>query len=71
MTTTSSGAAVSWRKSTRSSAGDDCVELAAALPGDPGILVRDSKAPRGPVFRFGNEEFAAFLTRVKRGDLDL
>ncbi|MEU8804827.1 DUF397 domain-containing protein [Spirillospora sp. NPDC048819] len=74
MTTTSHGAALSWRKSTYSMSADECVELAANTTVGtraPIVLVRDSKAPGGPVFRFGSEEFAAFLTRVKRGELDL
>lgn len=61
-----------WRKSSRSGAADDCVELADAScvrSGD--VLVRDSKAPEGAVFRFGGDAFAAFLGRVKRGELDL
>nr|WP_217711847.1 DUF397 domain-containing protein [Actinomadura sp. NAK00032] len=68
---TSGGAALSWRKSTHSSSGSDCVELALASPGRAAVLVRDSKFPGGAVFRFGNAEFAAFLFRVKRGELDL
>ncbi|MES9540905.1 MULTISPECIES: DUF397 domain-containing protein [unclassified Actinomadura] len=74
MTTTSHGAALAWRKSTRSASADECVELAArAAVGspDPVVFVRDSKAPGGAVFCFGGAEFAAFLARVKRGELDL
>lgn len=74
MTTIFRGAALAWRKSTRSASHDECVELAAgAAAGSrvPNVFVRDSKAPGGPVFRFGGAEFAAFLTRVKRGELDL
>ena len=74
MTTTSHGAAFAWRKSTRSAAGDECVELAARIIGGgraPAVFIRDSKAPGGTVFRFGGAEFAAFLARVKRGELDL
>lgn len=73
MTTTSYGAALAWRKSTHSSAGDECVELVAGIAAggrDPVVLVRDSKAPAGTVLRFGGAEFAAFLGRVARGELD-
>lgn len=74
MTTTSYGAALAWRKSTRSASGDECVELAAGIAaGDrsTAVLVRDSKAPAGTVLRFGGTEFAAFLARVRSGELDL
>jgi hypothetical protein len=46
-----------WRKSTYSSSGGDCVELAGSLD-----LVRDSKNPTGPTLR---ADLAALLTAVR------
>jgi hypothetical protein len=48
-----------WRKSTRSSTGGSCVELADTLD-----RVRDSKNPTGPTLRV---HLAAFLSEVKAG----
>ncbi|GAA2414203.1 hypothetical protein GCM10010191_25150 [Actinomadura vinacea] len=69
--TTFQGPAPSWRKSTHSDKWEDCVELAASPRRGTGVLVRDSKDPGGGTCRFGGEEFAAFLRKVKRGELDL
>ncbi|ATE57281.1 DUF397 domain-containing protein [Actinosynnema pretiosum] len=38
-----------WRKSSRSNAAANCVEVART---PNGVLVRDSKNPNGPVLRF-------------------
>lgn len=55
-----------WRKSTRSSGDDNCVELAPAPGG--GVGMRDSKQRgRGPVLEFTAEQWAAFLTRLRSG----
>jgi hypothetical protein len=48
-----------WRKSSHSSTGGNCVELAATLD-----RVRDSKNPHGPAL---SVELAAFLAEVKSG----
>lgn len=53
--------AVSWRKSSRSSGEDTCIELANIG------AVRDSKNPVGPVLV---ADVAALLTAVKTGSLD-
>ena len=61
---------VIWRKSSYSgSNGGDCVEV-AMLPEDS-HAVRDSKDPGGPKLRFSREEWRAFTTGVKRGELGL
>ena len=57
-----------WRKSGRSSAQGNCVEL-ARLPGD-GVAVRNSRDPGGPVLVFTDAELDAFLAGVKDGDFD-
>ena len=61
---------VIWRKSSHSgSNGGACVEV-ARLPGDS-RAVRDSKDPGGPKLRFSREEWRAFTTSIKRGELGL
>jgi hypothetical protein len=56
-----------WRKSSYSSAGSDCVELA-----DHGheVLLRDSKDPNQGHFTFTRAEIAAFVAGVKAGEFD-
>ena len=59
-----SGAA--WRKSTRSSSqGQNCVEVAAGLPGI--VAVRDSKHPAGPPLIVNPRNWTAFIRAVKAG----
>jgi hypothetical protein len=60
--------AARWRKSGRSSAQGNCVEL-ARLPGD-GVAVRNSRDPEGPALVFTDAELDAFLGGVKDGDFD-
>jgi hypothetical protein len=57
-----------WRKSARSSAQGNCIEL-AQLPG-AGVAVRNSRDPEGPALVFTDAEFDAFLGGVKDGDFD-
>ena len=57
-----------WRKSGRSSAQGNCVEL-ARLPGH-GVAVRNSRDPDGPALVFTDAELDAFLAGVKDGDFD-
>lgn len=65
MTTDLAGAL--WRKSTRSDAGNQCVEVADNLPGV--VAVRDSKDPHGPALQFTPETWATFITHLKASPL--
>jgi hypothetical protein len=67
--TTESNKFVGWRKSTLSSAGDNCVEIAFAADGSVGV--RDSKQHGlGPVLEFTPGEWTAFLGGVRGGEFD-
>jgi hypothetical protein len=58
-----------WHKSSRSSGGDNCVEIAFAADGAVGI--RDSKHHgAGPVLSFTPGEWAAFIGGAKTGAFD-
>jgi len=58
-----------WRKASASSAtGSDCVLVADLRDG--GRAVRHSRDPRGPVLRFTESEWQAFLSGVKAGEFD-
>ena len=58
-----------WRKSTLSSAGDNCVEVAFAADGRAGV--RDSKQlGLGPILVFTRTEWVAFLGGVREGEFD-
>jgi hypothetical protein len=65
-TTQLSGA--SWRKSRRSGALGNCVELATLATGE--IAVRHSRRPTGPVLVYTRDEMAAFLSGAKDGEFD-
>lgn len=58
---------VTWRKSSRSSGNNNCVEIAGL---EEAIAVRDSKDPHGAAFVFDPPAWSAFLTAVKTGELD-
>ncbi|PYC78621.1 DUF397 domain-containing protein [Streptomyces tateyamensis] len=55
-----------WRKSTHSGSGGNCVEVADGFPGI--TPVRDSKNPAGPALVFHDDAFAAFVAGVKAGN---
>jgi hypothetical protein len=59
----------SWRKSSRSGGGDNCVEVAHHPDGPVGV--RDSKDPTGPILVFTPAEWAAFTGGVHDGEFDL
>jgi hypothetical protein len=54
-----------WRKSTRSQAQTNCVEVAAL---DGGRAVRDSKDRHGAVLSFTAAQWAAFTAGVQAGE---
>ncbi|MEV6078019.1 DUF397 domain-containing protein [Streptomyces sp. NPDC052069] len=58
-----------WFKSSYSSNGGQCVEVAANLVASRGIVpVRDSKDLSGPVLDFPVGSFASFVVGVKAGE---
>ncbi|ASU79767.1 DUF397 domain-containing protein [Actinopolyspora erythraea] len=60
---------ITWRKSSRSSASGNCVEVAQNLPGT--ALLRDSKlGTDSPVLAVSPGHFAAFLDALKNDRLD-
>jgi Domain of unknown function (DUF397) len=56
-----------WKKSSRSGAGNNCVEVADL---DGGHAVRDSKNPTGPTLTFTAAEWVAFTAGVRAGEFD-
>ncbi|NKQ55952.1 DUF397 domain-containing protein [Amycolatopsis sp. K13G38] len=59
---------VSWRKSKRSGALGNCVEVATLPTGE--IAVRNSRFPHGPALVYTRDEMAAFLAGAKDGEFD-
>ena len=60
--------AANWTKSSFSSGGDNCVEVALGVGETVGV--RDSKVVPGPHLAVSGEAFASFLGGVKHGQLD-
>jgi len=62
-------ASAKWYKSTKSGYNGSCVEVGELRSEQ--VCVRDTKAHgAGPVLVFSYAEWNAFLSKVKRGDLD-
>ncbi len=57
-----------WRKSSRSGAEGNCVQV-AFVAGQ--VAVRDSKNPQGPALVFGRRAWDAFICAAKDGRFDL
>ncbi|MFE7278429.1 DUF397 domain-containing protein [Streptomyces sp. NPDC057623] len=59
-----------WFKSSYSSNGGDCVEVAANFAASRGLVpVRDSKNPNGPVLSLPADAFSSFVASVKAREL--
>jgi Domain of unknown function (DUF397) len=55
-----------WRKSSYSGNGNECVEVADNLADSSGfVLVRDTKDRTGPVLRFPRHHWEAFTAAVR------
>ena len=59
---------VAWRKSRRSGAVGNCVEVARLANGD--IAVRNSRFPNGPALVYTQAEITAFVGGIKDGEFD-
>lgn len=59
---------LTWRKSRRSGALGNCVEVAPLAGGS--VAVRHSQRPDGPVLVYTRAEMAAFLSGAKDGEFD-
>lgn len=58
-----------WVKSSYSSNGGNCVEVAANLAATRGVVpVRDSKNPAGPALTFDAGAWASFVSAVRGGE---
>ncbi|MFK8847274.1 DUF397 domain-containing protein [Streptomyces sp. Ac-502] len=60
-----SALSVSWRKSSYSDTGAQCVECAIVDAGT--VAVRDSKNPNGPALLLGRGQLAAFVSAAATG----
>jgi hypothetical protein len=53
---------LSWRKSSASGGGNECVEIACR---GSSVLVRDSRDPSGPVLAFTPTQWSAFVGHLQ------
>lgn len=58
---------LNWRKARRSVGNGACVEVA---PGGGEVFVRDSKDQNGPLVRYPERSWHAFVARAKSGRFD-
>jgi hypothetical protein len=56
-----------WRRSSRSTSGENCVEVAFLTPR---VGVRDSKDPDGPQLIFGTTAWSTFIRQLKTSGHD-
>lgn len=61
-------AGATWRKSSRSGAQGNCVEVTPL--GGGRIAVRNSRFPGGPALVYSREEMSAFVAAAKAGEFD-
>jgi hypothetical protein len=59
---------LTWRKASRSNAGNNCVEIARA---PVGYLIRDSKKPAGPRLPLRDGIWTTFIKDIRAGDYEL
>ncbi|GAB6898508.1 DUF397 domain-containing protein [Kineosporia succinea] len=57
-----------WKKSARSGAQGNCVEMAALQDGQ--VAVRNSRFPQGPALVYTRSEIEALILGAKDGDFD-
>jgi hypothetical protein len=55
---------ITWRKPSRSNAGNNCVQIASTRTG---IAIRDSKNPHQPHLTLSAQAFANLIADIKRG----
>lgn len=61
-------AGATWRKSSRSGAVGNCVEVAQLGGGQ--VALRNSRYPSGPALIYTSAEVAAFVAGIKDGEFD-
>ncbi|RAY14823.1 DUF397 domain-containing protein [Actinomadura craniellae] len=61
---------LAWRRSSYSTSGENCVEVAAVIPDDY-AAVRDSKDPEGPRLVLEGRAWRRLGHRIKAGAFDL